>query len=124
MRWTTIQADAVQRTELEKTDRRVALDLLDEGDFPGEVVACVLLEARLMVIGLVPDVIARRRGALAAGFPGARPGGVAAIEHPHLRLRPERCDFGRREMREHAILRGEDQHPRLAADPGVRFGEP
>src|ERR1051325_9630301 len=50
MRWTTIQADAVQRTELEKTDRRVALDLLDEGDFPGEVVTCVLLEARLMVV--------------------------------------------------------------------------
>src|SRR5204862_4790693 len=87
--------------ELLEADRRVALDLLEERDFPGEVVARVLLESRLVVVGLVPDVVARGGGTLTARFPWTFPCGVAAIEHAHLRLRPQRRHLGRREMRQH-----------------------
>src|SRR5690349_22021887 len=87
--------------ELLEADRRVALDLLEERHFPGEVVARVLLEAGLVVVGLVPDVVTRGGRALVAGFPRALPRRVAAVEHAHLRLRPERLHFRRCEMREH-----------------------
>src|SRR5204862_6750617 len=86
--------------ELLEADRRVALDLLEERDFPGEIVARVLLEARLMIVGLVPDVVACRARALMARFPRTLPRRLAAVEHAHLRLGPERLHFGRREMRE------------------------
>src|SRR5436190_11593730 len=100
--------------ELLEADRRVALDLLEERDFPGEIVARVLLESGLVVVGLVPDVVAYGGGALAAGFPRALPCGVAAIEHAHLRLRPQRRHLGRGEVREHAVLGGKDEHACIA----------
>src|SRR3954452_21071567 len=43
-----------------KADRGIALDLVHQRDFPAEIVARVLLVVRGVIIGLVPDVVARR----------------------------------------------------------------
>src|SRR5436190_5044792 len=97
-----------------EADRRVALHLLDKRHLPGEIVASVLLEAGLVVVGLVPDVVARGARVLRARFPGPLPCGVAAVEDANLRFRPQRLDLRRGEMGEHAVLRSQKQHTVIA----------
>src|SRR5262249_44816767 len=89
------------RSERLEPDRRVALDLLDEGDFPVEVLLHVLFQhVAGMVVGLVPDVVVGGGGAIEAfldGEAGGEPGGVAALEHEDLGAGPERRRLGHRE---------------------------
>src|SRR5438105_2789111 len=90
-------------------DGRIALYLIDESDFPGEIVARVLLivVVRPVVVRLVPDIVALRGRALHAALgrlAGAEPRRVSALEHTDARLRPQRRCFGRREVRKQPVL--------------------
>src|SRR3954464_13109248 len=105
---------------LEEANRRVALDLLEERHFPGEIVARVLLEAGVVVVRLVPDVVTRGGGALMAAFPRAMHRRVAAFQHQHVGVRPMRGYVRCGELRQHAILGGERDRGRLA-DAMERF---
>src|SRR5688572_25836801 len=65
-------------------DGRIALDLLDQRDFPVEVLARVLEVVGAVIVRLVPDVVARGGGALDARLGRAAPRRVAAFEHHHV----------------------------------------
>src|SRR6478736_10321646 len=64
-----------------ETNRRVALDLVHQRDFPAQVLARVLLVVGGVIVRLVPDIVALRRRALRPGFGRAGPAGVAVLEH-------------------------------------------
>src|SRR5688500_10309824 len=84
-----------------KADARIALDLLDERDLPGEIVARMLAIVGRVVVGLVPDVVALGRGSLdpALGRPAGRdPSLVSALQYFHLGSVPQLRDLGRGEM--------------------------
>src|SRR5688572_30797706 len=102
-------------------DRGVALDLLDERDLPIEVLARVLEVVGAVIVGLVPDVVARGGGALDARLGRAVPRRIAALENADAEKKPG--GFGRGEMREHAVLGGQDQGGHIA-DRGLRLLQP
>src|SRR5262245_64158225 len=85
-----------------ETDCRVALHLLDQGHFPGEVVARVFLVIGSVVVRLVPDIVARGGRTLHAAFrrpAGGEPSRVSALKHAHPGLWPQRRGFGWGEVR-------------------------